>query len=74
MAILVSSLLFSQKYPCKIVSMHSKNDSSSPTKRKIYYWNGLFDPRGLAEKYGHIIDQLASGDYALMDLEKTGWA
>ena len=50
--------------------MHSKIENINQTKRKIYYWNGLFDPRGLADDYDHIIEQLVSGDYGLLDLEK----
>ena len=36
----------------------------------IFYWNGIFDPKGLTEQYGPTIEKLVSGNYQSLKLEK----
>lgn len=46
--------------------MNSKIDNQN----KIYYWNGILDPRGLSSDYEQIIEKIIEGNYQGLDLEK----
>jgi hypothetical protein len=54
--------------------MQSKHEDRNASVNTIFYWNGIFDPQGLTEVYGPIIDKLVSGNYQGLDLKKlTGY-
>ena len=50
--------------------MHSRIDKNNPSVRKVFYWNGIVDPRGLSEQYEDVVGKLIEGNYAGLDLEK----
>lgn len=50
--------------------MHSKNETNHDATNRIFYWNGILDPKGLTAFYDGIITKILDGDWQNLDLEK----
>ena len=50
--------------------MQSRLENNGNNTKKVFYWNGLLDPRGLASAHDNIIASIIAGNYLELGLEK----
>ena len=50
--------------------MQGNIEVNTQHSNKIYYWNGIVDPRGLSSDYESILNKIIEGNYNGLDLEK----